>query len=321
MPENKKAPQLLLRKVNMLEKRPSILVVDDERMNIQILNNALSDQYNILAALNREQAIKVASESAPDLILLDIVLGETSGYDVCRDLKSNELTQSIPIIFVTAKGKIEDELKGLELGAVDYFRKPFVLPLIKVRVKNQIDLIQKTAQLEKMAWLDGLTGISNRRLFDKRFFDVSKFAIRNKRRISVIIVDIDFFKQFNDHYGHAKGDEVLKKVARTLELGASRPLDLVARFGGEEFVILLTDSSETEGALVAEKIREKIEELAIPHVASAIHKVLTISVGVSTSPCSGDPFDRADLLESADRCLYEAKSKGRNMVVCTEFTL
>jgi diguanylate cyclase (GGDEF)-like protein len=303
----------------MINKRATILVVDDERINIQILNNALRDEYNILAAMTGEQAIKVAQESLPDLILLDIILGDTSGHDVCKVLKNSELTQHIPIIFVTAQSKAEDELKGLELGAVDYFRKPFVLPLIKVRIKNQIELIQKTLELERMAWVDGLTGISNRRLFDKRYFDVSKFAIRNKRRITIIFVDIDFFKEFNDHYGHAKGDVVLKKVAQTLQQGASRPLDLVARFGGEEFVILLTDSSDTEGALVAEKVREKVEELSIPHIKSTIHKALTVSVGVATSPKDGVPFERNDLIEAADRCLYEAKSLGRNSVVSVDF--
>lgn len=303
----------------MIENRATVLVVDDERINIQILNNALGAEYEILAAMSGAQAIAIATETLPDLILLDVVLPDLSGHDVCRALKNNQLTQHIPIIFVTAQSKPEDELKGLELGAVDYFRKPFVLPLVKVRVRNQIELVQKTAELEKMAWIDGLTGVPNRRLFDKRYFEVCKYAKRNNRRVSIMLADIDFFKQYNDHYGHAKGDAVLKQVAMTLEQAVSRPLDLVARYGGEEFAILLTDSSKSEGALVAEKTREKVEELAIPHIESNIHKGLTISVGVATSPSDGSDFDIADLLETADRCLYEAKSKGRNTVVCTDF--
>jgi diguanylate cyclase (GGDEF)-like protein len=303
----------------MIEKRATILVVDDERINIQILNNALGDQYNILAAMTGERAIKVASESLPCLILLDIVLPDISGHDVCRALKSNELTQHIPIIFITAQSGADDELIGLELGATDYFRKPFVLPLVKARIRNQIELVQKTAELERLAWIDGLTGISNRRRFDQRFFEACKYAKRNKRRISIVLLDIDFFKQYNDHYGHVKGDDVLKKVARTLQQSASRPLDLVARYGGEEFVILLMDSSETEGALLAEKVREKIEELAIPHIKSTIHKALTVSIGVTTSSNKGSEFACKKLLEVADRCLYEAKSMGRNTVVSTDF--
>jgi diguanylate cyclase (GGDEF)-like protein len=303
----------------MIEKTPTILVVDDQRINIQILNNALSDEYNILVAMTGEQAIKIACESLPCLILLDVMLPDISGHDVCRALKNNELTKHIPIIFVTAKSRPEDELKGLQLGAVDYFRKPFLVPLIKVRVRNQIELVQKTAALEKLAWIDGLTGISNRRLFDKRYFDACNYALRNKRIISLMLIDIDFFKQYNDHYGHGQGDVVLKQVARELEKGASRPLDFVARYGGEEFVILLTDSCEKDGALLAEKVREKIEGLAIPHVKSAVHNSLTISVGVTTSPKDGSKFDSKALLETADRCLYEAKSMGRNTVVATDF--
>jgi diguanylate cyclase (GGDEF)-like protein len=194
-----------------------------------------------------------------------------------------------------------------------------VLPLIKARIRNQIELVQKTAELEKLAWMDGLTGISNRRRFDQRLFEACKYAKRNKRRISIILLDIDFFKQYNDHYGHVKGDEVLKKVARALEQSASRPIDLVARYGGEEFVILLTDSSESEGALLAEKIREKIEELAIPHFKSTIYKAVTVSIGVTTSSNIGSEFACRKLLEVADRCLYEAKSMGRNTVVSTDF--
>lgn len=303
----------------MIQKRAAILVVDDERMNIQILNNALCDEYTILAAMTGEQAIKVAFESLPSLILLDIVLPDMSGHDVCRILKSNELTKHIPIIFITAQSGSDDELIGLELGATDYFPKPFVLPLIKVRIRNQIELVQKTAELERLVWIDGLTGIPNRRRFDERYVDACNYANRNKRRISILLLDIDFFKQYNDYYGHVKGDEVLKTVALTLEKSASRPFDLVARYGGEEFVILLTDSSESEGLRLAEKVRQKIEELAIPHIKSTIHKSLTISIGVTTSTIDDAELDGEKLLEVADLCLYEAKALGRNTVISANF--
>ncbi|MBF7073873.1 diguanylate cyclase [Glaciecola sp. MH2013] len=303
----------------MSEKKATILVVDDETINLQIINNALANEYEILAAKSGEQAVRIATQSLPDLILLDIVLPDLSGHDVCRVLKENEITSHIPIIFVTAQSKPEDELKGLELGAADYFRKPFILPLLRVRVRNQIDLIHKTRALEEMVWLDGLTGISNRRHFDQRYQDACKYAQRNCRSICVLLLDIDFFKQYNDVYGHAKGDIVLKQVAQELELGAARPLDLVARYGGEEFVILLTDATAREGALVAEKVRERIENLAIPHSQSPTHKVVTISVGVTTSTPNGANFDADALLETADKCLYQAKDAGRNTVVSTDF--
>jgi diguanylate cyclase (GGDEF)-like protein len=303
----------------MSDKKATILVVDDETINLQMINNALSSEYEILAAKNGQQAIDIATRQMPDLILLDIVLPDISGHEVCQSLKSDESTQHIPIIFVTGQNKPEDELIGLELGAVDYFRKPFMIPLLKVRVKNQVELIHKTRALEQMVWLDGLTGISNRRHFDTRYKDACKYAQRNKRSLCLLLLDIDFFKQFNDFYGHAKGDVVLKQVAQELKLGAARPLDLVARYGGEEFVILLTDATETEGALVAEKVRERIEALAIPHEKSAIHGVVTISVGVTTSWPDGIAFDAEAFLDTADRCLYQAKDAGRNTVVSTDF--
>ncbi|MDT0582442.1 diguanylate cyclase [Brumicola blandensis] len=303
----------------MIEEKATILVVDDEAMNIQIINNALSKDYHILAAISGEEALRVARRTKPDLILLDIVLPDISGHEVCRALKNDIETKHIPIIFVTSQNRTEDELKGLELGAVDYFRKPFVVPLLQVRVRNQIDLVVKTRALEKMAWVDGLTGISNRRHFDKKYEDACKYAQRNKRSICLLLIDIDYFKQYNDHYGHAKGDLVLREVAHELEAGAARPLDLVARYGGEEFVILLTDSSETEGALVAEKVREQIEMLAIPHEKSLIHQVVTVSIGVTTSPADGVKFDHDMLLNTADECLYEAKASGRNTIVSTDF--
>ena len=303
----------------MIEEKATILVVDDEAMNIQIINNALCKEYTILAASSGEDAIRVASRAKPDLILLDIVLPDISGHEVCRILKSDNQTQHIPIIFVTSQDRAEDELKGLELGAVDYFRKPFVVPLLKVRVRNQIDLIRKTQALEKMAWVDGLRGISNRRHFYKNYEDACKYGQRNKRSICLLLIDIDFFKQYNDYYGHAKGDLVLRQVAHQLENGVARPLDLVARYGGEEFIILLTDSSETEGALVAEKVREQIEVLAIPHEKSLIHKVVTVSIGVTTSPNDGSKFNSDMLLNTADECLYEAKASGRNTVISTDF--
>jgi diguanylate cyclase (GGDEF)-like protein len=303
----------------MIEEKSTILVVDDEVMNIQIINNALCKEYTILAASTGEEAVRVAKRTKPDLILLDIVLPDISGHEVCKRLKSENDTQHIPIIFVTSQDRTEDELKGLELGAVDYFRKPFVVPLLQVRVRNQIDLLRKTQALEKMAWVDGLTGISNRRHFDKKYEDACKYGQRNKRSICLLLIDIDYFKQYNDHYGHAKGDLVLREVAHQLEVGAARPLDLVARYGGEEFVILLTDSSETKGALVAEKVREQIEALAIPHEKSPIHQVITVSIGVTTSMNDGIKFNSAMLLDTADQCLYEAKDAGRNTVVSTDF--
>lgn len=299
----------------MQSKIAKILVVDDERLNIQILFEGLDDEYDILAASNGAEAIRVAREQIPDLILLDIMLGDTTGYEVCKSLKENPVTTDIPIIFVTAQNTVEDEMKGLELGAVDYFRKPFNVALVRVRIRKQIELAQKTAMLEHLSMVDGLTGIANRRQFDDNLKQAIRYVDRNHRGLALLIIDIDYFKQFNDIYGHVKGDDVLKKVARALSIGASRPLDFVARYGGEEFIVLLTDASNKEGLLVAEKLRTLVENKNIPHQGSSFERV-TISVGVSY--VDSDHINRInakEFIEDADQCLYMAKAQGRNQVI------
>lgn len=296
----------------MIERVFKILVVDDERVNIQILYEALHQQYNILAASKGAEALKIAKEQEPDLILLDIMLDDMDGYEVCEQLKSDEATSNIPVIFVTARDSTEDELKGLELGAVDYFKKPFSIPLVKLRLSKQIELAQKTALLEHLSSVDGLTGIANRRQFDKRLSESIRYVDRNHRGLSLLLIDIDYFKQFNDSYGHVEGDKTLKRVARTLSKGASRPLDFVARYGGEEFAVLLLDASADDGLLVAEKLRVAVENLNIPHHASS-HGCVTVSIGITH--ISSDHLARIDsneFIEDADQCLYIAKEQGRN---------
>jgi diguanylate cyclase (GGDEF)-like protein len=294
-------------------------VVDDEKMNIELLHHGLKDLYTVIAVKEGGIAFDVAKRERPDLILLDIIMPDMDGYEICKLLKNDPETKDIAIIFVTGKDALEDELIGLNLGAIDYFRKPLSTALVRARIKNQIELIQKTRQLEEMAWVDGLTGIWNRRMFNTKFAEACRYAQRNKRAISVMLIDIDYFKQYNDNYGHAAGDEVLVKVAKALLLGAGRPFDTVARYGGEEFIILLNDVHPQDGALVGEKVRELVEGLDIEHKFSSIHKVLTVSVGVASSGQTNEFIDQEALLKLADKCLYEAKGAGRNCVISTDF--
>lgn len=301
----------------MFEHVGKILVIDDERINIQLLYEALSDDYSILAASDGESGLKIAREQEPDLILLDIMLGEVSGYDVCEKLKQESATSGIPIIFVTGQDSTEDELRGLELGAVDYFKKPFSIPLVKMRVSKQMELKRKTDLLEYLSLVDGLTGIANRRQFDEKLEQSIRYIDRNHRGLSLLIMDIDFFKQYNDTYGHVKGDEALKRVANVLRNGASRPMDFVARYGGEEFAVIILDATKEEGVAVAEKLRTMVENMNIMHATSNL-KHLTISVGVThISAQHTIHVDAKDLIEDADQCLYLAKKDGRNCVVAS----
>jgi len=292
---------------------PSILIVDDMPANIRVLADTLKSDYRVRVATSGTKALEIAaSEPPPDLILLDVMMPEMDGYEVCRRLKGDPRTSHIPVIFVTAKDEAEEEALGLGLGAVDYITKPFHLPIVRARVRTHVNLKRKTDLLESLALLDGLTHIPNRRYFDVALQREWARAAREGTPLAVVMVDVDHFKSYNDHYGHGQGDECLRRVANALRARLQRPADVAARYGGEEFVLLLPDT-DTEGALVlAESCRAAVNDLRILHAYSDGADHVTISLGVAaTHP----PDESANLLLArADEALYRAKSEGRNRV-------
>ena len=292
---------------------PGILIVDDMPINIQILARSLKSDYRIRIATSGAKALEIAgSEDPPDLILLDILMPEMDGYAVIKALKEDDKTRNIPVIFITVQDKVEDESAGFELGAVDYITKPFHLPVVKARIKTHMNLKRKTDMLEKLALLDGLTNIPNRRRFDEVIEKEWKRAQRNTSPLTLMIIDIDFFKAFNDQYGHACGDDCLCSVAAALVDSLDRPGDFVARYGGEEFAVVLPETSEKGARTMAEKLRAKVRELNINHQNSSVEPFVTVSIGAATAiPQQGLP-SRPSFFETADQMLYEAKSKGRN---------
>jgi len=292
----------------------SILIVDDMPINIQVLADALKSDYRVRVATTGPRALEIAgSDDPPDLILLDVMMPEMDGYEVCRRLKSDASTSEIPVIFVTAKHDVLDETLGLDLGAVDYITKPFFVPIVKARVRTHLNLKMKTDLLEEMAFLDGLTHIPNRRRFDESLRLEWRRAARVREPLSAVMLDVDFFKPYNDHYGHGAGDLCLRRIAGALIACVSRPTDLVARYGGEEFMALLPNTDEDGAARVAERMRAAIDALRLPHEHSGIGDHLTISAGYATiRPDVGD--NPSSLCEAADRALYRAKSGGRNRV-------
>lgn len=295
-----------------LDKKQRILIVDDSSLNIRVLGEALSPLHDIYAATSGEEALKVAvSDNPPDLILLDIVMPGIDGLEVCRRLKADIRTQDIPIIFITAMTDEKDEEKGLELGAVDYIRKPCSPPIVKARVKAHLDLKRKSDILKNLSQRDGLTGIPNRRRFEEHFNLEWSRAIRSGTSLSIVMLDIDFFKNYNDNYGHAKGDECLIAVARALDHCLKRPTDMVARYGGEEFVAILPETDFNGAQMMAESMRTAIEKLDIPHEFSDTAPRVTISVGLSTTIPTMS-YAPNDLIKEADKMLYESKSSGRN---------
>lgn len=297
-----------------IQSTQTILIVDDEPINIKALQAVLGDEHLLAFANSGEEALEMAKDDPqPDLILMDIVMPGLDGFEVCSLLKKDEKTRHIPIVFLTAKWETSEETKGLEMGAVDYIRKPFSAPIIRARIRNHLELKKTRDMLENLSTLDGLTNIPNRRRFDEIYAHEWTRAIRTKLPLSLLFIDIDHFKNYNDCYGHLAGDDCLKAVARILQSSLGRPADFLARYGGEEFIILLPDTSEHGCEYLAETIRAAIEKLDIEHRDSPVADHLTVSIGAVTC-IDVTRCDRALLLEQADRLLYQAKHEGRNRV-------
>ncbi|MFV2081018.1 MAG: diguanylate cyclase [bacterium] len=300
--------------------KQKILITDDIPANITVLGEVLREEYEIIIATNGEKALEIAaSEDSPDLILLDIMMPGMDGYEVCRRLKEDEKTIGIPVIFITAKNEIDDETRGLDLGAVDYITKPFQIPIVKARVRTHLELKRKNDILENIAALDGLTGIPNRRQFDETVQREWLRCLRQGVPLSLIMMDIDFFKKYNDAYGHTAGDECLRRVALALKSSVRRAADLMARYGGEEFAAILPDTHSEGAAFVAERIRSSVESEGIPHEYSEVADHVTLSVGAATKIPQMDST-ASEIIEAADRMLYEAKDGGRNSVRSTDLS-
>ena len=295
-------------------KKEKILVIDDTPANIQMLGSLLTEDYQVIFAINGPDAIMLAEKELPDLILLDIMMPDMDGFAVCKVLKSVSVTKDIPIIFVTAMNDEYNESLGLELGAIDYITKPIVPAITKARVKNHLELKHYRDILKSMSTTDGLTGIPNRRHFDEHIAREWHRAIRYKSTLSLIIIDIDYFKAFNDQYGHMAGDICLKKVANELSIQLRRPTDIIARYGGEEFACVLPETAFESAQIIAEKMNSAISNLKIPHVKSGISEYVTISAGLSCiQPAFDNELDK--LMEFTDTLLYKAKEEGRNRII------
>ena len=293
-------------------KKPTILVVDDMTTTLLLIHDLLKDTYEVKIAKSGTKALEILeSPNDIDLILLDIEMPDMNGYDVCKRIKNNETIKNIPIIFITGRTSQEDEEYGLNLGAIDYITKPFNKAIVKLRIKNYLDLKIKNDMLEKLSMYDGLTNIRNRRFFDETFEKTFSEIKRDKKSLAVLMIDIDFFKLYNDNYGHGQGDETLRKVAKALEKTIKRASDFVARYGGEEFVILLKDINKNGVEAVANNLLNAVRELKITHEFSKIENYVTVSIGVSYYNSSSD-ITKLELLLKADETLYSVKNSGRN---------
>ena len=292
-------------------RQPLILIVDDTIKNLQVLGTILKvENYKIAVATNGNQAISIANDTNPDLILLDVMMPELDGFQTCKKLKSIPGTKDIPVIFLTAKVETEDIIEGFKAGAVDYITKPFNSYELKARVKTHVELKiskdlleQKNAILKKLSITDGLTGLFNHRYTMDALSRLIEENNRYKQPLSISMLDIDNFKKANDEYGHLFGDEVLVKISNSIE-GCIRKTDMVGRYGGEEFLVLFAHINLKGAVESVERIIKSVENLKWEKKNFKI----TISAGV----CEKKDEDITTLIKKADDLLYAAKKKGKN---------
>ena len=299
----------------MKSKKSQVLFVSNSSESIDALRGVLLPGYRFHIVHNAKEALKIAGNSPyPELILLDTSIQGINSFELCRQLKEGEFSKDIPVIFIAEKGHIDEETKAFEVGAVDCISKPINPVISRARIKTHLKLKQQRDLLATLAERDGLTGISNRRQFDEVLSKDYKNALREQKPIALLMIDIDDFKQFNDHYGHLAGDEALKQVVLTIDKTLNRPLDQVARYGGEEFACLLPGTDIEGMKLIAESILKAVRALKIPHKFSRATNILTLSLGgVSIIPEHG--HDPKIIVEIADKMLYKAKDSGRNRFV------
>ena len=294
----------------------SVLIVDDESSNIAALTRMLSTDYTVYSAKSGKSAIAAAERYLPDVVLLDILMPETDGYAVIVALKNSEKTQHIPVIFITGLGKTDEEEKGLAMGAADYICKPFSPAIVKLRLHNQIKILDQLHKIEQLGTVDQLTNLPNRRSFEHQLAVEWARSQRERLYVSILMIDVDHFKHYNDTFGHLQGDAALQAVATVFTQVLKRPCDFAARWGGEEFVILLPNTDANGAFHVAEQLRKDVEETSVRCKDGSETKI-TVSIGVNAERPSND--DSCDsFISKADMALYRAKKEGRNKVTVAD---
>ncbi|MFY8042602.1 MAG: diguanylate cyclase [Rhodoferax sp.] len=292
--------------------KPSLLMVDDQTVNIHVMYRAFAEDCQVFKATNGKTALQLCVSKLPDLVLLDIEMPEMDGFEVCRRLKANETTRNIPVIFVTSHSDPEKETLGLELGAVDFISKPINPSVLRARVRTHLLLKYQSDALRSLAFRDGLTTLYNRRFLDHQLEMKWSRSVRQASSLAIILLDVDFFKRYNDHYGHQTGDDCLREIASTVKGSLRRKTDIAARYGGEEFICLLPETSQDNAMEIAEKISKRLQERALRHLYSDVSQYVTLSMGVASS--IGGELEAEQLIALADQRLYNAKNSGRARV-------
>jgi diguanylate cyclase (GGDEF)-like protein len=331
---------------NQIAFKGDILIIDDLAENLGLLSEILKRAgYKVRRAIDGETGLMAAQTSLPNLILLDVKMEGMDGFEVCKKLKSDRLTADVPIIFLSAYGSVQEKIAAFGVGGLDFITKPFQAAEVIVRIENQLtlcrlqkELIEKNQQLEKeindrqtaefelkqaysalekLAYLDGLTRVANRMYLDKFLHHEWNRAKREREALALILCDIDYFKNYNDTYGHLLGDRCLRQIARALSKAVQRSTDLVARYGGEEFCLVLSNTNLSGAIEIATAIQNRVRKLQIPHDKSPISDRITLSLGLATyipHPKTSIKY----LVQMADKALYQAKAAGKNQFIAVE---
>lgn len=310
---------------NSHDRIPRILLVDDDPTAILVLGGILKGLAEIRFATSGSSALDIAREDIPDLVLLDIEMPDVSGLEVCAAMKSDPILRDVPVIFITGHSTAEDEIAGLAAGAVDFIAKPPLAPLVLARVRTHLRLKLLTDSLRHSAMADPVTGVGNRRQLESVLPKEWLRALREGSPIALLMIDVDYFKEYNDTYGHRAGDVCLRQIAQAITQITQGSADLLTRYGGDEFALVMPRTDADLAQEVGDDLVAGVAELGLPHSSSHISETVTVTIGVSafeplqtrtvTHTDSDAPptvIGPDDLLMAADRALYAAKNDGRS---------
>lgn len=294
-------------------KKPGILIVEDINSNIDVLDYILKADYTVFIAKTGKSALKKAQSTPIDLILLDIILPDMTGFNVLTELKSTDSTLDIPVIFITGLNNVQNEEKSFALGAVDYITKPFHNSVLLARIKTHIKLARQIRALKKAGSVDELTSLPNRNAFERQLTKEWNRAIREKTSIGLLAIDVDRFGDYNQQFGAAQGDLLLQIFAKTISKTLKRPADFVTRVGADEFAVLLPNTDAIGIKSIAESIARRLEQAVIPDVNT--DRMTTATACIGTAFAEPEPESSVeDFVALSQTRLSKAKQTGENSI-------